>query len=272
LETDTSDAVLGLESCGVFLEDPAPAGIEPIYTLGHLDEIITALRNKIRTLTSTTANADKLVDDFIEDIPVLQKFASGELDVKAWEKLATLTDPTRQWSKRSLPLLERMKGQTNLVMDNVKDYYSTHQMPSTRLSPPPFTHNITLPDGRTVTVDFDAFGHPNFLSYISDKSHVVKIIVDGTNADYIRAYDKLKVVLGSGNIDFTNPSGSSFKIKNATGTWSEPYTWHHHEDGESMIPVLQAIHGEISHTGGRSVVSPTNPTRNIKGFFFPPKL
>jgi hypothetical protein len=40
LETDTSDAVLGLESCGVFLEDPTPAGNKNLY---HYQMVIAKL-------------------------------------------------------------------------------------------------------------------------------------------------------------------------------------------------------------------------------------
>jgi hypothetical protein len=53
------------------------------------------------------------------------------------------------------------------------------------------------------------------------------------------------------------------------GQWSEPYTWHHHQDGESMMPVLQTVHQSIQnyHTGGRSISN-----RGLKGLFDPPLL
>ncbi len=48
---------------------------------------------------------------------------------------------------------------------------------------------------------------------------------------------------------------SPFQIQNADGSWSEVYTWHHHQNGNSMYPVRKAIHDKIvgKHTGGREI-------------------
>lgn len=49
---------------------------------------------------------------------------------------------------------------------------------------------------------------------------------------------------------------SPFQIKQADGTWSEPYTWHHHQNGPSMYPVKKSVHDAIigKHSGGREIV------------------
>lgn len=36
------------------------------------------------------------------------------------------------------------------------------------------------------------------------------------------------------------------------------YTWHHHQDGETMILVDKDIHNEFKHTGGQAKVNGKN--------------
>ncbi|MDN8588362.1 hypothetical protein B2I21_27205 [Chryseobacterium mucoviscidosis] len=36
------------------------------------------------------------------------------------------------------------------------------------------------------------------------------------------------------------------------------YTWHHHEDGKTMILVNEDIHREFRHIGGQSTVNGKN--------------
>jgi hypothetical protein len=62
---------------------------------------------------------------------------------------------------------------------------------------------------------------------------------------------------------------SPFQIKQADGSWSEPYTWHHHQDGSSMYPVKKSVHDAIigKHTGGREIVT---KYPELKGFFNQP--
>lgn len=48
-------------------------------------------------------------------------------------------------------------------------------------------------------------------------------------------------------------------MKNANGKW-EKYTWHHIEDGKTMIPVLSDVHfvgvgaGGFVHPGGNAII------------------
>ena len=61
--------------------------------------------------------------------------------------------------------------------------------------------------------------------------------------------------------------GESIVKSNLNGGWSPfyiqknnvksgPYTWHHHQDGKSMYPVIKNIHDKIvgEHTGRREIV------------------
>ena len=60
-------------------------------------------------------------------------------------------------------------------------------------------------------------------------------------------------------------SSSQFELRNTNGVW-EKYTWHHFEDGKTMIPVLSKAHtgniGGFVHSGGNSIFK-----NNIKGIF-----
>ncbi|MBU3104327.1 HNH endonuclease [Clostridium gasigenes] len=38
----------------------------------------------------------------------------------------------------------------------------------------------------------------------------------------------------------------------------EGYTWHHHEDGKTMILVDEQIHKEFRHIGGQSTINGKN--------------
>jgi len=51
-------------------------------------------------------------------------------------------------------------------------------------------------------------------------------------------------------------NGSPILIK-VNGQWEGPFTWHHHEDGTTMMPVIQEIHNSPNHphTGGRRIVA-----------------
>ena len=50
---------------------------------------------------------------------------------------------------------------------------------------------------------------------------------------------------------------SQFELKNANGVW-EKYTWHHVEDGKTIIPVLSSVHspgvGGFKHAGGNKIL------------------
>ena len=37
------------------------------------------------------------------------------------------------------------------------------------------------------------------------------------------------------------------------GSWQ--YTWHHHENGKTMMLVEQSLHNSVTHTGGAALIS-----------------
>jgi len=180
--------------------------------------------------------------------------------VKAWEGLVNRPE----WVRKNIGLLERIAGKGDDYISRVNNLYSPSVMKL-----PPNLKPPNSPPGIYNGIEFDNFGFPKFEPFVSNNNHVVKIVMDGTNDDYIKAYNELKKIVGEGNIQFTNNFGSSFKLKQ-NGEWSEQvYTWHHHQDGETMMPVLQEIHQSVQnyHTGGRSIIN-----NNLKGLFNPPQI
>lgn len=49
---------------------------------------------------------------------------------------------------------------------------------------------------------------------------------------------------------YTHPT-----VKPVANKPSEGYTWHHHQDGKTMILVDEDIHREFRHIGGHSTVN-----------------
>ncbi len=78
-------------------------------------------------------------------------------------------------------------------------------------------------------VDFDADGHPDFSPYATE---LVEIDMKG---NYTTDYADANAAAG---LEET-PEG---------------YTWHHHQDGKTMILVPTDLHGAVGHTGGVSTI------------------
>ena len=194
--------------------------------------------------------------------------------VRAWEKLSGLTG-TREWTRRSVPLLKKMSDKSDDFMEKVRRYYSTHQKP-TGTDAPPFTHQGT---------PFDDFGHPNFVPEVPSMSGQGKIkykpvdipnqpSLNGTTHDMTQANawaDQTYNV--NGEIRFEGLSNGRCKIKKDNGEWVE-CVWQHHEDAKTMIPVPFETHNRAfptgsPHTGGGSILR--NPDlQDLIGFFSSP--
>jgi hypothetical protein len=198
---------------------------------------------------------------FFNDFPDYDKLKMVDKEgmIRAWGGLANRDS----WVRKNTDLLQKLSDKPDSYIAGVNGLYSPSAMKL-----PPNLRPPNSPPGSYNGIEYDKFGFPKLEPHVSGNSHVVKIVMDGSNNDYIKAYNELKNIVGEGNIQFTNSFGSSFKIRN-NGQWSQPYTWHHHQDGESMMPVLQTIHQSIQnyHTGGRSISN-----RGLKGLFDPPQL
>ncbi len=216
------------------------------------NQVIDSVKKIVDDLAADASNA---LNDFFELLPVK--------GVKAWEGLSNRLP----WVRTNTDLLKKIAGESDDYIAKVDELYS----PTVMKLPPNLKPPNGNPPGSYNDIDYDKFGFPKLESHVSNQNHIVKIDldVDVPNNDYLAAYDKLKDIVGESNIQFTNQYGSSFKIRQADGTFDGPaYTWHHHQDGESMMPVLQTVHQSIQsyHTGGRAVAK-----RGLVGLFDSPQ-
>ncbi len=89
-------------------------------------------------------------------------------------------------------------------------------------------------------------GYPNFMPYVHPTVKPVEIEVakpENRPADYKAANEKARLSKDS------NPPVPEAN-KPPVG-----YTWHHHQDGTTMILVDKDIHREFTHTGGVATVN-----------------
>ena len=139
-------------------------------------------------------------------------------------------------------------------------YYSTHTSPS----------SISNFPNSSGDINYDIFGHPDFKNSISGQQYCVKSealvgeLSDLGPNDLIPDFDlaNKKLISDGYEIQPLHPSGSLIIIK-INGVRSEKLTWHHHEDGKTLMPVWQTIHNAPTsrHTGGQSIMKNT-----LKGF------
>jgi len=207
---------------------------------------------------------------------------------EAWKKLSEITGATKAWISKSKAILERVntKNLSDVDIEKLKNYYSSHQMPTTCATRPRCTFQ-----GDGFTVNFDDYGHARFESFVPEMSGVGKT---SYNPDAIRASggtlptSNKPTLMGSKGTDIADanrwasnnfpPSqfqqislNGTCKIKNPTSPYADingwvECVWHHHEDGRNLIPVPVNIHnkavGGAGHTGGQSVID-----KDIKDFF-----
>jgi hypothetical protein len=124
-----------------------------------------------------------------------------------------------------------------------------------------FTVTKTI-DGQQVRIYYDRNGFPDFAPHspgieycVKSENLVGKHPNPGPNnlhPDNALANNKLIDDLGVENVVVLHATGSPIKIK-INGKWEGPFTWHHYQDGKTMMPVKQGVHGS-SHTGGAEIV------------------
>ena len=100
---------------------------------------------------------------------------------------------------------------------------------------------------------FNMYGFPDFekLNQTIGKQYYFKEAQGNYTTDFSEARDWLENQNGIEAIDDYNGTGSPLNVK--IGTWKK-ITWHHHEDGTTLVPVFTDIHTGLSHTGGVKTV------------------
>jgi Fibronectin type III domain/A nuclease of the HNH/ENDO VII superfamily with conserved WHH len=223
---------------------------------GIIDDVQEKLTN-IRLQLKNSLDASKienLINDFESNTDILDKFVSGELDVKVWEKFIPM-GPTKEWVRKSEAIQKRIKekGFTLADVDKLKTYYDGHLSKA---------DVKTYPNTSSTGQYYDDFGHPDFTK---DVKKIRKL--DGTQERPVyeppagitgdRTQDAKKANEWAKNNfhadDFKYDIGSNeCRIKDPnTGNWVD-HTWHHHQDGKTMMAVPKEIHrsANASHIGG----------------------
>jgi hypothetical protein len=188
--------------------------------------------------------------------------------LKAWEKLSELGD-TKAWVSKNKNLLNKLSDKDEDFINRVAIYYDKHSSPK----------DVTIyPSTSKSGIYYDEFGHPDFRKYVPELS-------DGRRPVYKPDMNSKEVLTGKGS-DMTNAnnwalkptseggggfvkgvnfkqSGSGCVILDKDKGWIN-CTWHHCEDGVTMIPVPVDIHirGNAAHLGGRQIIN-----LNLQNFF-----
>ncbi len=225
--------------------------------------------------------------DFIEDYkdPAFKEAVDNDPDlIGPWERLATLSGDSKTWTRKSVPLLKKMKGESEDFQSKVAKYYSSHQKPA-NMGDPPFVHEGTA---------FDDFGHPNFVPDVpnmagghgkikyrpGDIDGQPALKGTGTDMNRANAWAKNKFNTNS-ELNFKEHpdvagrcliKDSNSPYANAEG-WVD-CVWHHHEDAETMIPVPIQMHNRSfptgsPHTGGAAILKKPE-LHDLIGFFNSP--
>lgn len=155
-------------------------------------------------------------------------------------------------------------GCFNAVKELLKDFV-THKKVGGKSGAVRNGNKVDLPDGRSVPINGKEF--PDLTGFTAKTSN---------GSPLAKKFDNLK---GNNNRDFDNKAANDWlfdesgllddfddvfitnndrtkswlKLKK-NGEWKE-YTWHHHENGKTMMLVEREVHSKISHVGGASLIS-----------------
>ncbi len=230
------------------------------------DAISANLRGKFIDYASKLPDAD--LDGFLKIFN-----GTSENAIRAWEKLFELTG-TKAWVSKSEAVIKKLDADPAKI-DGVKDYYSGHQSKA----------DVTTYPSTSITGQYyDEFGHPDF-------TKDVKKIKRKNGTDGRSAYEPTGGITGNRATDAKNAnewaasqfeadefkytSGSNeCRIKDPSSPHAELdgyviCTWHHHQDGKTMMAVPKKIHGSsnASHIGGVQAKD-----AGIIGFFESPQF
>ena len=220
--------------------------------IGELAAARFALEEELINAMKLMPQADriKLIEDFIgQDVSSTQFRAgvkeAGELtagEARAWKGLIDADD----WARLNTRLLEKISGESDVFIEKVGEFYKTtmkNNTPAGFNGAGPYTHGVI----------FDDFGFPDFKPFNPiGNQHIIPNGVGNRATDFKAAKQWLKnkpEIEDYLDLSADQISGSPFKVK-INGQWSEQMTWHHHENGKDLVPVLSDIHNTTKHVGG----------------------
>ncbi|MEZ4907019.1 MAG: HNH endonuclease [Saprospiraceae bacterium] len=208
--------------------------------------------------------AEGIFDDFFDDL-------SGVEDMEKWaETFGRSADNLDMWKAlKDRPHWVRMNADLHMKMnefplpngsittkselvDKVNDLYDPQkfQKPANPFTPPGTYNGIEY--NSFGFADFNEF-YPNHLNGDFKYKPTEGLNKTSPGSDFTKATKELKDRFENSEIT-SNP----FKIDGVD------YTWHHLEDGKTLVPVEKAIHKNINipHTGGWAIIQ-----RSLQGFF-----
>jgi len=129
-----------------------------------------------------------------------------------------------------------------------------------------------------VTIHYDKYGFPKFEDWIPlpKKEYAIPVPKPRTGrpGDINHANKMLEAKYAQPNHGlkqtYKRGTGNNFSITGSDGV-EVFYTWHHHQDGKTLIPIPTNIHnsgnGGFSHTGGDKLLD-----KGLEGIFEGPDL
>ena len=125
-------------------------------------------------------------------------------------------------------------------------------------------------NGKEYIVKYDKFGFPKFEKYAPEPNYFYRSpkggnLIGNYEVDNLNALNWLKNKSGLvENIDFKQiGDGKGPILMKIMGKWKK-CSWHHHQDGKTLIPVISEIHNTYNHTGSISII---NNFSELIGFF-----
>ena len=196
-----------------------------------------------------------------------------------WKVFSDLPD-SKAWVRIQIPILEKMKGLDATKQKSLRDIYAKIKIARPRTGTlPKVTVKKTIPGFGDITIKYDKYGFPKFEDWVPLPKNDYKFDLPNNprpSNDFKAANEALEAKFGSRDSDKFKWDGSKpyFEVKQPDGTWVQ-YTWHHHQDGKTLIPVPSNVHHAqpgipstgFSHTGGDKLLSV-----GLEGIFEGPNL
>ena len=231
-----------------------------------------AYRGSISTSRSSLTKCEELLKKVFTDVDaktikvfekdtklnpdLFDELANDHNLLEPWKALSGLSDG-KFWVRTNVDLLKRMRDSPSYDPKDIANFYNK----SIRRACKPLPCDFDTPGG---TVHFNELGFPDLRMFsIGGPKYYFKDNVQGNHStDFTNATNWLKEQSGIKKVE---GSGSPVEVELQDGTKGQ-ITWHHHEDGKTLMPVFSNVHtSALRHTGGSSIVS-----NSLVGFFDSP--
>ena len=185
-----------------------------------------------------TFGKDGADDDFYKKMIEKREF------FEPYEALSVLSD-RKAWVRTNTDLLQRMLDKPSYDRTVIANFFKG----SIKRACKPLPCDFDTPGG---TVEISNLGFPDLRPYsLGGKKYYYTENVQGNRtSDFTNAKNWLKMQEGVVKIE---GSGGRVRVELEDGTRTE-VTWHHHEDGSTLMPVFSEVHDPITHAGGVSIV------------------